>query len=81
MFLNLALLLGSLRSQNYVNEAGVDTVANINRLSTKIALKWAIYLSARDKNFFTQMFSLSYVQTNPDGRKISKNLKLGLFGP
>ena len=27
------------------------------------------------------MFSLSYVQTNPDGRKISKNLKLGLFGP
>ena len=41
----------------------------------------AIYLSARDKNFVAQMFSLSYLQTNPDGRKISKNLKLGLFGP
>ena len=27
------------------------------------------------------MFSLSYVQTNSDRRKLSKNLKLGFSGP
>lgn len=42
-FGNLAHLIGSLRSQNSVNEAGVDTVADINRLSTKMASIWAIY--------------------------------------
>lgn len=42
-FGNLAHLIGSLRSQNSVNEAGVDTVTDINRLSTKMASIWAIY--------------------------------------
>lgn len=42
-FGNLAHLIGSLGSQNSVDKAGVDTVADINRLSTKMASIWAIY--------------------------------------
>lgn len=42
-FGNLAHRIGSLGSQNSVDKAGVDTVADINRLSTKMASIWAIY--------------------------------------
>ena len=46
-----------------------------------MTLKHDLKVPMTRNSFFAQILSLSYVQANSDRRKISKNLKLGFFGP